>query len=103
MIIQRSSNIIIHVALLMITHLSILLQTPLHSACIKGDLQCVEMLLEHVSCQLSWHICRGLKKGLYSGWAYSQGGPTQGWACSQGGLTQGWAYSQGGLTPGVGL
>lgn len=24
-------------------------QTPLHSACIKGDIQCAEMLIEHVS------------------------------------------------------
>jgi len=24
-------------------------QTPLHSACIKGDIQCVGMLIKHVS------------------------------------------------------
>ena len=24
-------------------------QTPLHSACIKGDIQCAEMLMEHVN------------------------------------------------------
>lgn len=24
-------------------------QTPLHSACIKGDIQCAEMLIKHVN------------------------------------------------------
>lgn len=28
--------------------LSLSLQTPMHSACIKGDIQVAEMLLEHV-------------------------------------------------------
>ena len=32
---------------------SFLLQTPLHSASIKGDIQCAEMLMEHVMSQLN--------------------------------------------------
>jgi ankyrin repeat protein len=31
------------------THKDSFSQTPLHSACIKGDIQCAEMLMKHVS------------------------------------------------------